>query len=107
MENIHVLEYTDFLQYCDTDQRTTVHPFSLYLHYKDNDQGNVLVRIETLFTQKPSAPAYKAAAATEALMEVLREFSNPAEHTRTMHDVLARKFFLSRRIQQHSRQLQR
>ena len=104
LEIANVLKYTDFLHYCDTDQRRswTVDPFSLYLHYKETDQGKVLDRIETIFKQKSSATVYKAA--TKTLMEELRNFSNPAEHTRAMVS-LRGLFFL--RITRHSRQHQR
>ena len=82
LENENVLHYTDFLQHCDTDQRRTVDPFSLYRYYKANDQGDVLEKIETLFKENTSATAYKAA--TKTLLEELKNFSNPAEHTRIM-----------------------
>ena len=82
LENENVLHYTDFLQHCDTDQRRTVDPFSLYRYYKANDQGDVLEKIETLFKENTSATAYKAA--TKPLLEELKNFSNPAEHTRIM-----------------------
>jgi len=46
IENSNVLmRYTDHCQYCDSDQRRTVDPFSLYIYYKNNDQGKVIDRI--------------------------------------------------------------
>ena len=64
IENSNVLRYTDHCQYCDSDQRSTVDPFSLYVHYKNNDQGKVIDRIEELFSVKQSATAYKTSATT-------------------------------------------
>ena len=82
LENSNALMYTDYLQNCDTDQRRTVDPFSLYLYYTAHDQGCVIKRIENLFQQKISAHAYKASSKT--LIEELSNFSNPAQHTRIM-----------------------
>ena len=53
LENVNhdVLNYTDldldYLQYCNTEQRRTVDDCSLYLHFKETDQADVLYRIET------------------------------------------------------------
>ena len=52
LENENALNYTDFLQYSDSDQRRTVDPFSLYLYYEKNDQGNVIERITTCTNRK-------------------------------------------------------
>ena len=82
LENEPALNYTDFLQYSDSDQRRTVDPFSLYLYYGKNDQGNVIERIKNLHKQKTSATAYKASSQT--LLAELRNFSNPTQHTRIM-----------------------
>ena len=82
IENSNILSYTNHCQYCDSDQCRTVDPFSLYVYYKNNDQGNVIDRIEERFSVKQSATAYKTSATT--LMEELRKFSNPAQHTRIM-----------------------
>ena len=82
LENENALNYTDFLQYSDSDQRRTVDPFSLYLYYEKNDQGNVIERINSLHKQKASATAYKASSKT--LLAELRNFSNPTQHTRIM-----------------------
>ena len=82
IENANVLNYTDYLQHSDTDQRRTVDFFSLYLHFKANDQGNVIERMEKLHTHSASSTAYKAY--TNTLLEELRNFSNPTQHTRLM-----------------------
>ena len=81
-ENVNVLNYTDYLQYCNTEQRRTVDSFSLYLHFKATDQANVLERIENLHKKISSATAYKANTLT--LLEELKNFSNPVQHTRMM-----------------------
>ena len=60
LENANVLNYTDYLQYCNTEQRRTVDSFSLYLHYKTTDQATVIERIESLFQKVSSATAYKS-----------------------------------------------
>ena len=82
LENLNPLEHTDYTQHCDTDQRRTVDPFSLYLYFTAHDQGRVIERIENLFKQKSSANAYKAHAKT--LIEEISNFSNPRQHTRVM-----------------------
>ena len=45
LENLNALQHTDYPQYCDTDQRRTVDPFSLYLYFTAHDQGCVIERI--------------------------------------------------------------
>ena len=82
LENANVLSYTDFAQESNTNQRRTTDQFSLYLWYKENDQGNVIRQIEDLHKEQLSSTAYKARAAT--LLEALKNFSDPAEHTRMM-----------------------
>ena len=82
LENVNALQYTDYSQHSDTDQRRTVDFFSLYLYYKNNDQGHVMKRIENLYTQNSSSSAYKAH--THTLLEELKNFSNPTQHTRLM-----------------------
>jgi hypothetical protein len=82
LENTNALNYTDFLQYSDSEQRRTVDPFSIYLYFKKTDQGNVIERIENLYTQKASSTAYKASSKT--LLAELKNFSNPTQHTRIM-----------------------
>ena len=80
--NLNVLTYTDHQQHVGCDKRRTVDPFSLYLFYKDNDQSQVIERIEELFKEKQSSTAYKAN--TSTLIEELKTFSNPTQHTRMM-----------------------
>ena len=47
LENENALNYTDFLQCSDSDQRRTVEPFSLYLYFEKNDQGSLIERIKS------------------------------------------------------------
>ena len=75
--------------------------FSLYLFYKDNDQGQVIERIEDLFKEKQSSTAYKAS--TSPLVEELNTFSNPTQHTRMMIFLRALIFH---GIQRHKRKQQ-
>jgi hypothetical protein len=82
LENLNALQHTDYHQHCDTDQRRTVDPFSLFLYYTAHDQGRVIERMQNLFQQNSSANAYKAQAKT--LIEEISNFSNPTQHTRIM-----------------------
>ena len=82
LENSNVISYTvhtAFAQDSNTNQRRTTNQVSLYLWYKETDQGGVIIQIEDFHTEQLSSTAYKARAAT-----LLEAPTNVSEHTRIM-----------------------